>query len=126
MEKLSDEQLVILEAAAYVHDIGIKPSERFYGDCSGKHQEELGPEPAKAMLEQCGFSDSQIERIIYLVGHHHTYKNIDGIDYQILVEADFLVNLFEEESSSQTVKHAYDYIFTTESGKYICRTMFGI
>lgn len=126
MEKVSDEQLVILEAAAYVHDIGIKPSEQIYGDCSGKHQEELGPEPAKIMLEHCGFTSCQIERIVYLVGHHHTYTGIEGIDYQILVEADFLVNLYEEGSSSQSVKHAYDVIFKTESGKSICRTMFGI
>lgn len=126
MEKISEEQLVILEAAAYVHDIGIKPAERVYGNCNGKHQEELGPEPAKNMLEQCGFSNHQIERIVYLVGHHHTYTDIDGIDYQILVEADFLVNLYEEGSSSGSVKHAYDAIFKTESGKSICRTMFGI
>lgn len=126
MEKVSDEQLVIIEAAAYVHDIGIKPAERIYGDCNGKHQEELGPEPARMMLEQCGFANSQIERIVYLVGHHHTYTDIDGIDYQILVEADFLVNLFEDGGSIQSVQHAFDYIFKTESGKYICRTMFGI
>ena len=36
-----------------------------------------------------------IRRVEYLVGHHHTYKDIDGLDYQILVEADFLVNILK-------------------------------
>lgn len=91
MESLSDGQMVILEAAAYVHDIGIKPAEHIFGDCNGKLQEKLGPEQAEIMLKKCGFETQQIERIAYLVGHHHTYTDIDGIDYQILVEADFLV-----------------------------------
>lgn len=80
MESLPEEQLVILEAAAYVHDIGIKPAERIYGECGGKYQEMLGPEPAAAMLKECGFSQEQIDRITWLVRHHHTYTNINGPD----------------------------------------------
>ncbi|MCM1181880.1 MAG: HD domain-containing protein [Roseburia sp.] len=126
MEGLPQEQLVILEAAAYVHDIGIKPSEARYGDCSGTHQEELGPAPAREMLGQCGFTQQQTERVAYLVGHHHTYTDIDGADYQILVEADFLVNLHEGNSSADAVRHAYETIFRTESGRDLCRKMFGL
>ncbi|MBO5032236.1 MAG: HD domain-containing protein [Lachnospiraceae bacterium] len=126
MEQLSDEQLMILEAAAYVHDIGIKQAEHIYGNCSGKYQEELGPEQAEKMLKACGFEAEHIKRVSYLVGHHHTYTNIDGIDYQILVEADFLVNLYEDASPMEAVVHAYKSIFKTEAGKKICRTMFGI
>ena len=126
MEQLTEEQLVILEAAAYVHDIGIKPSEQRYGDCSGKHQEELGPAPARELLSQCGFTAQQTERVAYLVGHHHTYTDIDGADYQILVEADFLVNFFETESPAEIIRHTYETIFRTESGKDICRKMFGV
>lgn len=40
----------------------------------------------------------------YLVGHHHTYKDIDGLDYQILVEADFLVNYFEDGLDKEHIK----------------------
>lgn len=41
------------------------------------------------------FSPKVAERVSYLVGHHHTYDHIDGMDYQILVEVDFLVNFNE-------------------------------
>lgn len=56
--------------------------------------------------------------------HHHTYNNIEGNDYQILVEADFLVNLYEDNVSLEAVKTAYSRIFKTKAGKNICRTMY--
>ena len=83
----------ILELAAIVHDIGIKTSEEKYGNCNGKLQEQEGPAIARQMLTELSIDKAIIERVCYLVGHHHTYNNIDGIDYQILVEADFLVNM---------------------------------
>lgn len=125
-ENLTDEQLLIVEAAAYVHDIGIKPAEQKHGECNGRLQEQYGPAEAEQMLNACGFSEEQIKRVSYLVGHHHTYTNIDGIDYQILVEADFLVNLYEDSCNEEVIRHTYQKIFRTETGKNICRTMFGI
>jgi hypothetical protein len=73
-----------------------------------------------------GFSETVSERVQYLIAHHHTYSNIDGLDYQILVEADFLVNLHEDSVSKDAVKTAYDNIFKTQSGRKICREMFGV
>jgi hypothetical protein len=48
------------------------------------------------------------------------------MDYQILVEADFLVNLYEDECSKDAIQKAYQNIFCTKSGKEICRIMFGM
>jgi HD superfamily phosphodiesterase len=125
MEGLDEGTLFILEAAAYVHDIGIKPSLARYGDCIGTHQEELGPDEAEKLLAALDFTQEEIQRISYLVGHHHTYTNIDGADYQILVEADFLVNLYEDQSDAATIDHVYETIFRTAAGKQILLTMFG-
>lgn len=126
-ENLTNEQILIVEAAAYVHDIGIKPAEHKHGNCNGKLQEQYGPSEAENMLSICGFSDKNIiERVTYLVGHHHTYTDIDGIDYQILIESDFLVNLYEDNCKEDVIQHAYREIFRTETGKDICRTMFNI
>ena len=126
MEHLDEKRLRILEAAAYVHDIGIKPAEKKYSSCSGKLQEQEGPAAAKEMLARLGFDDELTERVCYLVGHHHTYSNIDGIDYQILVEADFLVNLYEDNLGRDAAKTVCETIFRTESGKQICRVMFNL
>lgn len=126
LEGLDDDTLYILESAAVVHDIGIHVCEEKYGSCEGKLQEKEGPALAKEMLERLGYEHEVIDRVCYLVGHHHTYTNIDGVDYQILVEADFLVNLYEDEVSSDAVRKAYQNIFKTESGRKICRNMFGL
>lgn len=56
------------------------------------------------MLTHLGFKEQVIRRVEYLVGHHHTYKDIDGLDYQILVEADFLVNYFENGLDKEHIK----------------------
>ena len=63
---------------------------------------------------------------MYLIAHHHTYTGIDGADLQILIEADFIVNLYEDGASMNAVKNAYDRIFVTESGKRILKDSFGI
>lgn len=124
-EQLDANTLFILEAAAYVHDIGIRVAEKKYGRCDGKLQEQEGPVEAHKILSELGFENYQIDRICYLIGHHHTYDNIDGMDYQILVEADFLVNLYEDEAGQAALRKAYSNVFKTKSGRAIFRTMFG-
>ena len=124
-EELDDASLFILEAAAYTHDIGIRVAEEKYGRCDGKLQEQEGPIIAQKMLSQLGFENYIVERICFLIGHHHTYDNIDGLDYRILVEADFLVNLYEDDAGNRAIDKAYKRIFKTETGKKIFRLMFG-
>ena len=124
-EELDDASLFILEAAAYTHDIGIRVAEEKYGRCDGKLQEQEGPIIAQKMLSQLGFENYIVERICFLIGHHHTYDNIDGLDYQILVEADFIVNLYEDDAGNRAIDKAYKRIFKTETGKKIFRLMFG-
>ena len=113
-EHLDEKTLFITEAAAIVHDIGIRLCLEKYGDGNGKLQEKEGPALAEQMLSELGFEN------------HHTYTGIDGLDYQILVEADFLVNLFEGNTDTAHIRTTYDNIFRTETGKKICREMFGL
>lgn len=124
MEKINEDTLFILEAAALTHDIGIHICEEKYGICNGKLQELEGPAIADKLLSELGFDAHVSERVQYLIGHHHTYDSIDGIDYQILVEADFLVNMYEDRLADETIEHAYNHIFRTDSGKQTCRDMF--
>jgi len=73
-----------------------------------------------------GFDQDISDRVQYLIAHHHTYNNIDGIDYQILVEADFLVNIMEDDLPKEAALKAYHNIFKTACGKTICREMFNL
>lgn len=117
---LDERTQYILEAAAYVHDIGIKQAELQCGSADGKLQEKFGPAEAERILTGLGFDGADIQRIVYLVGHHHTYNNIDGMDYQILVEADFLVNFYEDGCDKNTVRSTCQKIFKTDMGKHLC------
>ena len=125
-EGLTERELMTLEAAAVVHDVGIKPAEEKYGDCSGKLQEQEGPAAAEPLLRKCGFDHAVIQRVLWLVAHHHTYDGIDKPDYRILAEADFLVNLYENGADKETVKAAIERVFRTDTGTGLCRTFFGI
>lgn len=124
MEGLDPHTQFITECAALVHDIGIRPAEEKYGACNGKLQEQEGPAYAREMLLRLGLDGQDVERVCYLVGHHHTYTAIDGMDYQILVESDFLVNLYEDQLDHEAVRQAYDRIFRTRAGRELCRVSY--
>ncbi|MDJ0304762.1 HD domain-containing protein [Dehalobacter sp.] len=124
MEQIGSEKQEFLEIAAIVHDIGIKVSEQKYNSSSGKYQQIEGPAIAEDLLKRLGFSDLIISRVSYLVGHHHTYNAIDDIDFQILVEADFLINIFEDEMSQEAVCKIRDHYFRTNAGLSLLKLMY--
>ncbi len=123
-EKLPNAEMDILQAAAVLHDIGIHKAEEKYGSSAGRYQEIEGPDVAEPILRACGYTEEEIDRILYLIANHHTYGSIEGDDYQILVEADFLVNLYEDHASEQTVHTARERIFRTETGRWLLDMMY--
>ena len=126
LEGMSDEELEILDIASILHDIGIHPAEKKYGNCMGKYQEELGPNEARKLLSSFDLNDKVVDRVCFLIGHHHTYDQVDGLDYQILLEADFLVNSFEDNLNKEAVITFRDKVFKTKTGINILNTMFDI
>ena len=100
--------LEILEAAAYVHDIGIKPAEQTYGSSAGKYQEELGPAPARAMMLECGFTPAQAEQLFLVT----VDLNIPVICYGL--RADFMNRGFPGSTRLLELAH------TIEEMKTIC------
>lgn len=124
-EGLDEETQFILESAALVHDIGIRASEKKYGYQNGKLQEQEGPAVARDLLIKIGgYTEEQIERICWLVAHHHTYHASEDVDYQILIEADFLVNLYEDNESEEAIRAVRRNIFRTENGLKLLDAMF--
>ena len=126
MEGLDADTLFVLETASLVHDIGIQPSLKKYGNSIGVNQEKEGIQPAKELLTKLQYDTSIIERVCFLVGHHHTYHLEEGMDYQILLEADFLVNCFEDNMSKEQIKAFRDTVFKTKSGIFLLNTMVGM
>ena len=126
-EILDEETQLILEAASIPHDIGTHPAEAKYGNCNGKAQEELGPDKARKLLAEVGgFTKAQTERICWLIGHHHTYSNVTTADHRILLEADFLVNSFEDKMPVNGIVTFRDKVFRSVSAIDMLNKMWGI
>lgn len=126
-EGLEEETRRILDIASIMHDIGIRPSEEKYGCCNGKLQEKEGPAYARDMLAEFPeVTANETERVCYLIAHHHTYENVDGLDYRILLEADFLVNAMEDDLKKEAIVNFRNKVFETRTGKHLLNTMFGL
>ena len=75
-------------------------------------------------LADTGMTAAQIDRVAYLAGHHHTLRDIEGIDYQILVEADYLANASENGYGQENVVRFMEKIARTDTGKRLLREVF--
>ena len=124
LEKMDAEALQILEMAAVLHDIGIHLSEQKYGSSAGPYQEKEGPAVAREILHEFSLSEAAMQRVCYLIRHHHTYSQIDGLDYQILVEADFLVNIYEDSLNNVQIESICHKIFKTSTGTSFLKEIF--
>ena len=116
LEGLDARTQEILEIAAVVHDIGIPKAIEKYGSDAGPYQEELGPAEARRLLADIGCDEKLIERVCTLVGRHHTYTDVDGLDCRILLEADYLVNASFNHHSQKAILAARESFFRTEEG----------
>ena len=123
-EGLSEELQKITEIAAIVHDIACPLCRIKYGNTNGKYQEAEGPALTESFLADTGLTREEIARIAYLVGHHHTYEGVDGLDYQILLEADYLVNADESGYSRENILHMRDTVFQTKTGTALLESIY--
>lgn len=46
----------------------------------------------RTFLQDSGLPREDIDRLAWIVSHHHTYGLETGMDYQLLLEADYFVN----------------------------------
>ena len=123
---VTGEDLLWLRIAAVLHDIGIKPSLEKYGSATGPKQQTEGPPLARTLLEKYSPPPGRVDRVCFLIAHHHEYSNIEGHDYQILVEADFLVNCDEGEMAKEEVLSIRDKIFKTDIGIRLLNRLFDL
>jgi len=123
LEGLDEETQFILEAAALIHDIACPLCREKYGNTNGKMQEKEGEILARNFLSAADFTSPQIDRITYLVGHHHTFKDVDGLDYQILLEADYLQNAIENNYSKENAENFLERICKTDAGKKLIKSI---
>ena len=92
--------------------------------CVGQNTEIPAAPLVAEFFKDVPAGELDVERITWLVTHHHTYTNVEGMDYQILLEADFLVNAGESEYSKQAIENFCRKVFRTEAGTHLLKSMF--
>jgi HD superfamily phosphodiesterase len=125
LENMDGKTRDITLVAAILHDVGIKIAEDKYGSCTARQQEELGPDAAAAILAPLNFAAADLERIRFLIAHHHSPEASEDMDFRILLEADFLVNFEEENLPRSSVEITAKTHFRTKAGLEFLRSMFG-
>ena len=124
LEKLDADTQFILEVAAITHDIACPLCRIKYGNTNGKAQEREGEPIVRDFLVDSEMSETQIDRVAYLVAHHHTLSDINGLDYQILIEADYIVNAEESAYSSENIVNTCKRIFHTKAGIALLKSIY--
>ena len=117
---------LVVTGAAYLHDIGILEAERKYGSHSGHYQEMEGPVIAKEILERLGVQKEMTDEICDIIGHHHSPREEETLNFQVLYEADGLVNIEEEGLSKdrKKVEELVDKVFRTVTGRQLAKKLF--
>lgn len=123
-EGLEEKTQFLLEAAAITHDIACPLCRQKYGNTDGKLQEREGAALVREFLARSDLAAETVERISFLVAHHHTLSCIEGLDWQILVEADYLANASENAYSRDAIATFGRTVFQTPSGTRLLRELF--
>lgn len=125
-EGIPAEEQFTLEVAALLHDIACPLCREKYGNTNGKHQEEEGAVLTEEFLRDKGLPQQMVDRVVFLVSHHHTIAGVDGADYQILLEADYLVNASESNYSKDNIRNTLSKMYKTKTGSSILRAIYGV
>ena len=116
LEGLDSHTQTVLELAAVVHDIACPLCREKYGNTDGKNQERESPPLVEEFFRELPVDKEDVTRISWLVAHHHTYTGVEAMDYQILLEADFLVNADESGYTKSAIRSFRERVFRTAAG----------
>lgn len=123
-ENVDENTLFTLELTAVVHDISCPLCRLRYGNTGGRHQEEESPALIEEFFSDIPVPSSVVDRISYLVSRHHTYSGVEGTDWRILLEADYLVNASEHGDSIKSIESMKEKVFRTETGKRLLDSLY--
>jgi len=116
--------LKIIKSAAILHDIGIHQAEKKHGSSAGKYQQIEGPPIATEILNKYGLEQEIIEKVCLIIANHHSAKDArinDTIEFKIIWDADWLVNIADEYPNVKIEKlsQIVEKVFKTAKGRQL-------
>lgn len=116
----------LIEIEALVHDISCPLCREKYGNTNGHYQEKESKALLLKFFKDFEINEEDLNQIIYVVSHHHTYTSVHSLDYQIILEADFLVNSYEMNLSKDKIIDFRDRVFKTKKGIELLNSMYSL
>ena len=120
----------IIMACGYLHDIGIRNSEEKYQSSAPKYQHIEGPPVAQTILEELDVEPEMVDEICDIISHHHAPRKEETINFKVLYDADFIVNIDDDQPMKQRSKEKIlsliNKAMLTDSGKKIAKAYFRI
>jgi putative nucleotidyltransferase with HDIG domain len=112
---------LIVRAAAILHDIGIREAERKHSSSEGRYQEIEGPPIAREILAKFDLDEAVVEHVCKIIANHHSARNIDTIEFRIIWDADWLVNIPADfkDANRERLKQLINKVFKTKEGHRI-------
>lgn len=115
---------LVVYLAAIFHDIGIPNALRKHRSAAGPYQEREGGAVAGELLTEIGVRPDVRARVCYIVEHHHTESSIDGPDFEVIWDADMLVNVASGNVVPECPKDEFVATrFKTETGRERARLL---
>lgn len=110
----------VVTLAGIFHDVGIPAALAKHGTGAGPFQEREGEPIARELMTKLAIRPDILERVCFIVAHHHTREAVDGPDFQVIWEADALVNIpasWGKRDFGQTLPELIELNFQTKTGK---------
>ncbi|CAK8718187.1 HD/PDEase domain-containing protein [Candidatus Electrothrix laxa] len=113
--------IMVIMAAAYLHDIGIREAERKFNSSAARYQHSEGPPVAREILIQLKAKPELVDEVCDIIGHHHAPHGEETINFKVLYDADLIVNKREQYQAEKTslIQEQLDRLsalFLTKSG----------
>ena len=110
----------VILISAFLHDIGIKEAERKFNSSAAKYQHQEGPPVAREILTSLKADEVLIGEVCDIIGHHHSPRKEETVNFKVLYDADLIVNLEEKQKESPSprehLKKIISKSFLTETG----------
>ena len=112
--------MMTVMACAYLHDIGIKEAERKFNSSLARYQHSEGPPVARELLTALKAQPELIDEVCDIIGHHHSPRATETINFKVLYDADLIVNMAEEHQDKPLSQQQLDKVISlmlTDAGR---------
>ncbi|MCI5147715.1 MAG: HD domain-containing protein [Candidatus Electrothrix sp. AR3] len=125
-KKEEDVDMMVIMASAYLHDIGIRETERQFNSSAAKYQQSEGPLVARQILQELKAKPELIEEVCDIISHHHTPRDEETSNFKVLHDSDLIVNLVEKYQEKKLMQQQLEKLstsFLTQAGAEQARTI---